>query len=116
MLLPSFEALTYPSADFCFATGRCLPSTFSFVQVADHRAACMEPTSQLSGYRNGCYVATKDNASYFYFDLLSKGRHTVETTYYIDRAGSYRTGLCTAQCAYSPEFAGRDKSWEVKSE
>ena len=37
-------------------------------------------------------------------------------TYYIDRAGSYRTGLCTAQCAYSPEFAGRDKSLEVKSE
>ena len=89
---------------------------YDFVQVADHRAACMEPTSQLSGYRNGCYVATKDNASYFYFDVLSKGRHTVETTYYIDRAGSYRTGLCTAQCAYSPEFAGRDKSWEVKSE
>lgn len=86
---------------------------YDFVQVSDHRAACMEPTSQLSGYRNGCYVATKDNATHFYFDTLSKGRHTVETSYYIDRTGTYRTGLCTAQCAYSPEFAGRDKSVEI---
>ena len=29
---------------------------YDFVQVADYRAACMEPTSQTSGYRGGCYV------------------------------------------------------------
>ena len=86
---------------------------YDFVSVADHRAACMEPTSQLSGYRDGCYVSTRDHATYFHFDRLSKGRHTVQASYYIDRIGTYRSGLCTVQCAYSPEFAGRDKAVEM---
>ncbi len=89
---------------------------YDFVQVADYRAACMEPTSQTSGYRGGCYVAPKDNATYFFFDRLAKGRHTVETSCYVDRAGSYSTGLCTAQCAYSPDFAARDKAVTVSVE
>ena len=89
---------------------------YDFVQVADHRAANMEPTSQLSGYRNGSYMVTRDNATYFFFDRLAKGRHTIETSYYIDRAGAYRTGLCTAQCAYSPEFMARDVAIELESE
>lgn len=89
---------------------------YDFVQVSDHRAANMEPTSQLSGYRNGSYMVTRDNATYFFFDRLAKGRHTIETSYYIDRAGAYRTGLCTAQCAYSPEFMARDVAVELESE
>ena len=31
----------------------------------------------------------------------------VETEYYIDRAGTYQSGSCTAQCAYSPAFSAR---------
>ena len=89
---------------------------YDFVEVSDRRAANMEPTSQLSGYRNGCYVATRDNMTCFFFDRLAKGRHTVEASYYIDRPGSYRSGLCTAQCAYSPAFSARDKAVEISSE
>lgn len=88
---------------------------FDFVQVADRRAACLEPASQLSGYRDGCYVAVRDNVTCLFFDRLAKGRHSVETAYYVDRAGSYRSGSCTAQCAYSPEFAGRDRSVSIVS-
>jgi sRNA-binding regulator protein Hfq len=77
---------------------------YDFVQVADKRAACMEPMNQLSGYHWGYYCAPKDNATYYYFDLLSKGKHTVSTVYYIDRAGTYHTGTCSAQCAYAPEY------------
>lgn len=83
---------------------------YDFVSVADHRAACMEPVSQTSAYRSGCYVSPKDAATYFYFDRLAKGTHQVETEYYVDREGQYRTGLCTAQCAYSPAFSGRAAS------
>ncbi len=75
-----------------------------FVQVADRRAACMEPVGQLSGYRNGAYCSPKDNATNYYFDRMSKGTHVVETEYYIDRAGRYETGTCTAGCAYAPEY------------
>ena len=86
---------------------------YDFVQIADHRAACMEPVIQTSGYSNGCYMAMKDNATYYYYSTMSKGKHHIETTYYIDRTGDYRTGLCTAQCAYSPAFAARDVSTVV---
>jgi hypothetical protein len=77
-----------------------------FVQVVDRRAACMEPINQLSGYRRGCYCAPQDNQTCYYFDLMPKGTHVIETEYYIDRAGTYDTGTCKAQCAYAPEYVG----------
>ena len=87
---------------------------YDFVQVIDKRAACMEPVRQLSGYRNGYYCAPKDNATCYYFDMMGKGRHTIETEYYIDRTGTYETGACTVQCAYAPAFHGITKSKEIK--
>ncbi len=80
---------------------------YDFVQVVDKRAACLEPVSQLSGYHWGYYIAPKDYTTNYYFDLMAKGKHVVETEYYIDRAGVYQTGTCTAQCAYAPEYSGR---------
>ena len=79
---------------------------YDFVQVVDKRAACLEPVSQLSGYRWGYYIAPKDYTTNYYFDQMAKGKHVVETEYYIDRAGVYQTGTCTAQCAYAPEYSG----------
>lgn len=81
---------------------------YDFVQVRDKRAACLEPVSQLSGYRWGYYLAPQDNATNYYFDRLAKGTHTVETDYYVDREGDYTTGICTAECAYSLEFSARE--------
>ena len=91
---------------------------YDFVQIVDKRAACLEPVGQLSGYQwgMGCYVTPKDNATNFYFDRLSKGKHTVEMEYYIDRKGEYQAGSCSAQCAYSPEFGGRAEAYQMKVE
>jgi hypothetical protein len=75
-----------------------------FVQVVDRRAACMEPVRQLSGYHNGAYVSPKDFATYYYYGGLAKGKYTMETEYFVDRAGQYETGTCTVQCAYAPEY------------
>lgn len=75
-----------------------------FVRISDRRAACMEPVRQLSGYSRGCYVSPKDSRTNYYFDRMAKGKHVVETEYHIDRAGTYATGTCTAECAYAPEF------------
>lgn len=83
---------------------------YDFVQIVDKRAACMEPVQQLSGYRGGYYCSPKDHATNYYFDMMPKGKHVIETEYYIDREGQYETGACTAQCAYSPEFRGTTKS------
>ena len=87
-----------------------------FVQITDRRAASMEPVSQLSGYRFGCYVSPKDSRTCYYFDRMAKGKHVVETEYHIDRAGEYTTGTCTAECAYAPEFRAVDKGMIIKSE
>lgn len=79
-----------------------------FVQVQDKRAACMEPVSQISGYNwlGGYYSTPRDNVTNYYFDLLPKGKHVIETEYYIDREGIYETGTCSVQCAYVSEYRG----------
>ena len=91
---------------------------YDFVQLVDRRAACLEPVSQLSGYRGGYYVMPRDHSTNYYFDRLPKGKHVVETEYYVDRPGSYETGTCTAQCAYAPEFRATtsSKKLQVKDE
>ena len=85
-----------------------------FVQVQDKRAACMEPVRQLSGYRNGYYCTPIDNCTNYFFHQLSKGRHIVETEYYVDRPGIYETGTCTVQCAYAPEYRANTKSFTIQ--
>ena len=88
---------------------------YDFVQIMDKRAACLEPVNQKSGYQwnLGCYVSPKDNTTNFYFERLSKGKHVVEMEYYVDRNGEYQAGSCSAQCAYSPEFCGRDAAYKL---
>lgn len=83
---------------------------YDFVQVVDKRAACMEPIKQLSGYHHGGYITPRDNTTCYFYDMLSKGTHVIETEYYIDRAGTYETGTATVECAYSPEFRAVTKS------
>lgn len=87
---------------------------YDFVQIKDKRAACMEPVTQLSGYRSGYYCAPKDNSTNYYFDRMSKGTHVIETEYYIDRTGKYETGTCTVQCAYAPEYSARAASCVIE--
>ena len=81
---------------------------YDFVQVIDKRAACLEPVKQLSGYNwnSGYYCTPKDYTTNFYFDRMAKGKHVIENEYYVDRAGTYATGTCTASCAYAPEYRG----------
>ena len=85
-----------------------------FVEVVDRRASCMEPIRQLSGYQQGAYVSPKDNATHYFYRGLSKGKHVIETTYYIDRAGQYNTGTCTVGCAYAPEYRATAPSMELR--
>ena len=89
---------------------------YDFVQVEDRRAACMEHVGQLSGYHWGYYCAPKDCQTNYYFDMLAKGKHVVETEYFIDREGDYQQGICTVQCAYAPEYYGRTKGEKIKVE
>ena len=89
---------------------------YDFVQVQDKRAACLEPVRQLSGWHSGSYCTPRDCTTNFYFDCLSKGTHTIENEYFVDRAGLYETGTCVVECAYAPEFRGIAPSQTLKVE
>lgn len=87
---------------------------FDFVEVIDKRPACLEPVIQLSGFKYGYYISTKDTSTNYYFDKMRKGTHIIETEYYIDRRGEYKSGSVTAQCTYAPAYMGRDKTINFK--
>ena len=89
---------------------------YDFVQLQDRRAACLEPVDASSGYRQGAYVDIKDASTRYYMDRLPKGKTILETEYYIDRKGDYTAGAVTVQCAYAPEYAGRDKGTVMQVE
>lgn len=88
-----------------------------FVQIKDTRAACMEPKEALSGYRQsdatGYYQVMRDASAKFFIDKLRKGIVQIEYKVYIDRPGTYQTGIATVQSAYAPEFGGHTKSLSV---
>lgn len=92
---------------------------YDFVQIVDKRAACLEPVNQTSGYRwgtyGGYYETPQDSRTCYYYDMLRKGTHTLETEYYIDRAGDYQSGTCNVQCAYAPEYYGRTGAITINS-
>jgi hypothetical protein len=46
--------------------------------------------------------------------MLRKGKHVIETEYYIDREGIYETGTCVVQCAYAPAFRATTHSETLK--
>ena len=91
---------------------------YDFVTVTYNRPACLEPVNQLSGYSWygfwGCYAEMRDTKSVYHFDKMAKGRHVVETEYYIDREGEYQEGNATVVCEYAPEFRGEAKGGELK--
>jgi hypothetical protein len=88
-----------------------------FIQIKAQHPACFEPTTQLSGYRwlgtQGAYVAQHDASCDFFFDTMRKGTLTFDQEMFVDRAGTYTTGITTAQCAYSPEFSARTNSFRI---
>lgn len=86
---------------------------YDFVEVEDNRPACFEPANQLSGFSWGYYEKPRDNKTSFYLCQLPKGKRVIETEYFVDRAGTYQSGLVVARCAYAPEFSAREKAYTV---
>ena len=78
-----------------------------FVTIADERAACFEPTEQLSEYRYedgiGYYMEIKDSKTNMFFNHLPKGTHVITYDVYITNAGKFNSGVATIQCQYAPQ-------------
>jgi len=80
-----------------------------FVHIKDLRASGVEPLETLSGYRCsgglGHYQSTRDLATHFFIERLTRGKYVLEYEVFAAQAGQYSAGLTTAQCMYAPEFA-----------
>lgn len=91
-----------------------LDRAMDYVQLKDSRAACLEPTATLSGYRwtggFGYYAETKDVSTRFFFDHLEKGTYVLEYSCRVSQVGTYQSGLATVQCAYAPEMAAHSSA------
>ena len=55
----------------------------------------------------------KDSRSEFFFNCLSKGRHVIETDYYVNQSGEYTSGDVTAVCTYAPEYQGIETNYTL---
>ena len=91
-----------------------------FVFLKDLRAACLEPTEQMSryNYSDGMlyYQSNSDTYMGFYFDRLPKGKHRVSYSMYVTKEGDFSNGYALIQCLYAPEFSGYSEGMRIKVE
>ena len=79
-----------------------------FVALTDDRAACLEPVDQLPRYdyadRAFFYRETRDSATTFFISSLNKGTYVFTYDAYVNNAGTFSSGIATAQCQYAPQI------------
>jgi hypothetical protein len=89
-----------------------------YVHMKDQRGSGTEPVNVLSGYRYqdglGYYESTRDTATHFFMDYLSKGTYVFEYSTRIQHKGKYQTGIASIQCMYAPEFNSHSESFELE--
>ena len=81
---------------------------YEYVQIKDLRPSGTEPGNELSGYKwqdgLGYYQVTKDAATNFFINELTKGTHVFEYTLRVAHPGNFSSGISSIQCMYAPEF------------
>lgn len=91
-----------------------------FIHLKDMRAAAFEPVDVLSEYKwqggLGYYMSTKDAATHFFFDNISKGKYVLEYDIRVNNPGELSNGITTIQSMYAPEFSSHSKGIRVKIE
>ena len=82
------------------------------------RAACLEPTDYLSGYKYkagfGYYQSIKDASMNFFIDYLRKGTYVFEYTLRVSQKGEFSNGITTIQSMYAPEFSSHSEGVRVR--
>ena len=88
-----------------------------FVFLKDLRAACLEPSEQMSryNYNDGMlyYQSNSDTFMGFYFDNLPKGKHQVSYSMFVTKEGNFSNGYALIQCLYSPEFSAYSEGFRI---
>lgn len=78
----------------------------NYVALIDNRAACLEPSEQISGYTaiDGLplYREVRDTQTSFFIGFLPKGVNVISYDCHADRTGEYAIGIASIQSQYSP--------------
>ncbi|NJM80567.1 MAG: hypothetical protein HC854_14855 [Flavobacterium sp.] len=89
-----------------------------FVHLKDLRASCFEPLDVISKHesKDGLYFyrSTKDVATHFFFDKITKGTYVLEYDVRINNSGNFNDGISTLQSMYAPEFSANSKNSIIK--
>ncbi|KAA5538399.1 alpha-2-macroglobulin family protein [Paenimyroides baculatum] len=89
-----------------------------FIHIKDMRAATFEPVDVLSGYKyeNNLryYQSTRDAATNFFIDYLSKGSYVIDYEVRLNNEGSFTSGISTIQSMYAPEHTGHTAGKTIK--
>ncbi|UCD53260.1 MAG: hypothetical protein JSW27_11560 [Phycisphaerales bacterium] len=89
-----------------------------YVHMKDQRGSGTEPVEVLSRYRYqdglGYYQSTRDTATHFFMDYLSKGVYVFEYSTRVQHKGQYQTGIASIQCMYAPEFNSHSESFDIE--
>ena len=88
-----------------------------YVHLKDLRAAGLEPTEAISGYKYqgglGYYQSIRDASMNFFFDRIPAGTFVFEYGLRVTHAGDFSNGITTAQCMYAPEFSSHSEGQRV---
>ena len=93
-----------------------------YVQLKDMRAASFEPVSTRAGFSYNfgddlrSYVVPENASQVFYIDRLERGSYIIEYDVYAEQAGTFNSGIVSAQCMYAPGFRSTASSSSVKVE
>lgn len=89
-----------------------------YVHMKDLRAAGLEPTETLSGYRYqgglGYYQSIRDASTNFFFDRIAPGTYVFEYALRVTHAGEFSNGITTAMCMYAPEFSSHSEGVRIQ--
>jgi len=89
-----------------------------FIHIKDMRAATFEPVDVLSGYKyqNNLryYESTRDAATNFFIDYLSKGSYVIDYEVRLNNEGSFTSGISTIQSMYAPEHTSHTSGKTIK--
>lgn len=92
---------------------------YEYVTLVCPRPAFTEPVDQRSGYRwgggLGYYRQVHDATTEFNFHQIPRGDYLIEETLYVERDGSYHSGVAVIRCDYADEFQGHSGDAVVKT-
>lgn len=93
-------------------------SDMEFIHLKDMRASGFEPINVLSEYKHqdntSYYESTRDAATHFFFDTLSKGTYVIEYKLRANNSGVFSNGITTIESMYAPKFSSNTKGARIK--